>query len=175
MGNLKLDYIEMFGKNDVFIESGTHFGYTIKMMKTHFKKLHSIELNEQLYKDATKRFFLDDNIIIWYGDSPDVLPMILKTVDVKSTFWLDGHASGPLSGGKYGGCPLPFELEAIKKHHIKDHTIFIDDVRLFGCAEWSFVEKDTVLNILKEINPNYTIKYLDGYIENDILVAYIED
>jgi hypothetical protein len=175
VGNLKLEYIEKYSNKNIFIESGTHLGDTIEIMKPHFKRLHSIELNKELYDNAVKRFEYDDNVIIWYGDSPDIIPTILKNVSVEATFWLDGHASGPLAGGQYGGCPLPYELKAIKNHAINSHTIFIDDVRLFGCAEWSFVQKDQVLNILKEINPNYTIKYLDGYINNDILLAYIED
>ena len=175
MSNLKLEYIEQYGNTDVFIETGTHLGDTVEIMKSHFKKVHSIELNKELYRNATKRFLFDNNVVIWYGDSPEVLQSILKTINVKSTFWLDGHASGPLGGGNYGNCPLPHELEVIKNHFIKNHTIFIDDVRLFGCAEWEFVQQETVLNILKEINPNYTITYLDGYIENDILVAYVED
>lgn len=175
MGNLKLEYIEKYSIKDIFIESGTHLGDTVELMKPHFNLIHSIELNKELFEKATKRFENDGNVIIWYGDSPDVIPTILKTVNTPATFWLDGHASGPLGGGKYGGCPLPYELNAIKNHKINTHTIFIDDVRLFGCAEWGFVKKDSVLNIIKEINSKYNIEYLNGYVDDDILVAYIED
>ena len=53
--------------------------------------------------------------------------------------------------------------------------IVIDDCRLFGSAEWSGVTKQEALDIIMEINPNYTIAYEDGEIEKDVLVAYIDE
>lgn len=175
MGNLKVEYIEKYSPKTVFVETGTHLGDTIDEMKGIFNELHSIEINQQLYENAVERFKNDSNVKIWFGDSPDILPDILKNVNDKITFWLDGHASGPLTGGKYGGSPLVSELLCIKNHSRNDHVIFIDDVRLFGNMEWDGLEQNSVLDVLKEINPNYCIEYLDGYIENDILLAYVEE
>lgn len=175
MGNLKVEYIEKYSPKTVFVETGTHLGDTIEEMKGLFDELHSIEINQQLFENAVKRFDGDVNVTIWNGDSPDILPQILNNTTEQITFWLDGHASGPLKGGKYGGSPLVNELECIKNHVRNDHVIFIDDVRLFGNLEWDGLQKEDVLDLLKEINPKYNIIYLDGYIENDVLLAYIED
>jgi hypothetical protein len=64
------------------------------------------------------------------------------------------------------------ELELIKNHPIKEHTILIDDLR-----EWSrdfpaigFNTEDIKKKIL-EINPNYVFSFADGQTSNDILVA----
>ena len=97
-----------------------------------------------------------------------------------ATFWLDAHASGPnLPGGKYGGCPLLQELNAINLSPCKDHVLFIDDVRLFGTHEWDFLLKEKVIEAIFNINPNYQISYIDGHEDgtfpNDILVATIDN
>ncbi len=174
MGHLTLDYIKDYSKETkVFIETGTLYGDTVDLMKDTFDSIHSIEINQQLYLNAVNKYNNDKNVFLWLGDSPDIIPQILKMVNDPAVFWLDGHASGPLPGGKYGGCPLIQELMAIKNHFINTHTIFIDDVRLFGSAEWSFVTKQQVLDILFDINHGYIVEYLDGEIENDVLVAYV--
>ena len=175
MGHLTLAYINQYSKETkVFIETGTLYGDTVDLMKDTFANIHSIEINQQLYIATVNKYRKDKNVFLWLGDSPDVLPQILKMVNDPAVFWLDGHASGPLPGGKYGGCPLVQELMSIKNHFIKNHTIFIDDVRLFGSSEWSFVTKQQVLDILFEINPEYSIEYLNGEIENDVLVAFVK-
>lgn len=72
-----------------------------------------------------------------------------------------------------------YELEQIKKHPIKTHTIMIDDVRLFGSPEFDFITLDKVKKKLKEINSDYTFEYADSKIKgkiqkNDILIAKIK-
>jgi hypothetical protein len=90
---------------------------------------------------------------------------------------LDAHASGPLAGGKSGGSPVIDELKIIKSCHrfvgCKD-TIFIDDRRLFGSAEWSYVKEEDAIALLIEINPNYNIYYLDGHTKEDVICATLK-
>ena len=70
------------------------------------------------------------------------------------------------------------ELESINLSPCKDHTLFIDDVRLFGNPEWDFLEKQQVIEAIHNINPNYKISYVDGNEDgtfpNDILVATVD-
>ena len=94
---------------------------------------------------------------------------------IQGFFWLDAHASGPLPGGVDGGTPVLQELKVIKKYASDQSVIVIDDCRLFGSAEWSGIMKQEALDIIMEINPNYTIAYEDGEIEKDVLVAYIDE
>jgi hypothetical protein len=76
-------------------------------------------------------------------------------------------------GGRYGGSPLIQELQAIGEHHIKNHIIIIDDVRLFGSEEWSGLQKEQVIDSILNINYKYRITYIDGHIPGDIMIARV--
>ena len=173
--HLSLDYLSKYSNGDTFIETGTYLGDTVWLALEHgFQTIHSIELNDQLFLNAMKLFDHNKNIMIWNGDSIDCLEKIFKMVDGPATFWLDAHASGPLKGGKSGGSPVLDELRLIKNHSCKEHTIFIDDRRLFGSDEWSGVKEEDAISLLREINPAYKIHFLDGHIEKDVVCASIK-
>ena len=189
--NLKLEYIQNFGNGDTFIETGTYTGSGIRRALEHnFGVIHSIELNEELYLKALDNFKNEPRVQLWLGDSVDVIPEIVRSLTGPATFWLDAHASGPLPGGKYAPCPLLLELKSIageetitfengemKNAFVKStnvgHTIFVDDRRLFGSAEWGFVQEPEVVGVLRFINPNYKVHLLDGHQPNDILCATV--
>jgi hypothetical protein len=102
----------------------------------------------------------------------------LNNIDKSATFWLDGHYFGELTakGSDEIGwlsTPLVLELAAIKDHVIKDHTIIIDDIRQLNSIDFDYLNKETLLNLIFDINPLYVIELANGYIENDILIAYI--
>jgi hypothetical protein len=96
---------------------------------------------------------------------------LLPGVTTRCTFWLDAHECGS-GAGDAKDCPLLEELSLIAMHEIKEHTILIDDVRLFGTD--SFPSVDQVIGIIKAINPVYKIIYVNSsdFIE-DILVAKV--
>ena len=58
-----------------------------------------------------------------------------------------------------------------KNHHIKTHTILVDDYRCMG--QDGYPSKENLLDLLKEINSNYKIKFLEGFIPNDVVCAYL--
>ena len=79
-------------------------------------------------------------------------------------------------------CPLFDELEAIKMIDRKDNIILIDDVRVlvethpwgedsYGDINFFEIIKEKIL----EINPNYKFSRLNGIIEDDVLLAYIDN
>jgi heterodisulfide reductase subunit A-like polyferredoxin len=68
-------------------------------------------------------------------------------------------------------CPLLDELEVIKNHPVKNHTIMIDDIRCCGTDYFDFITKEQLENKIKEINPKYVITYEDSWEPKDILVA----
>lgn len=174
--HLNLDYLSKYGNGKVFIETGTYLGDTVKLaVDAGFDNIHSIELDESLYSDASIIFQDNTKVRLWQGDSIDCLKEIFKILpDEPVTLWLDAHASGELLGGKSGGSPVIDELNIILKHGRKDNTIFIDDKRLFGSEEWSFVKEEDAIRLLKEINPNYNIHYLDGHIPGDVICATVK-
>ena len=135
---MSMNFILSKYRNPVFIETGTGEGGGVeRALRSRFGKIYSIELSEKRYKNCSLRFKEDiqeGRIELFLGDSADCLDSILKRVDSRATFWLDAHYSGPETESVRGDedVPLMRELEVISKHYIKDHTIMIDDLRIFG-------------------------------------------
>eukprot|EP00928_Gymnodinium_smaydae_P030516 TRINITY_DN22677_c0_g1_i2.p2 TRINITY_DN22677_c0_g1~~TRINITY_DN22677_c0_g1_i2.p2 ORF type:complete len:263 (-),score=53.43 TRINITY_DN22677_c0_g1_i2:23-730(-) len=76
-------------------------------------------------------------------------------------------------------CPLLLELEAIRRHPLaRRHTVLIDDRR---CLQpdwdhptqswWKGLCEEDVLQKLREINPDFEIRYLDGLVPGDVIAA----
>ncbi|MBT4521102.1 MAG: hypothetical protein HOC23_13960 [Halieaceae bacterium] len=170
--------------NPVFVETGTRSGDGVaQALKSKFGKIYSIELNETFYRECQYRFskeIQEGKVELLLGDSARLLSQVLRQVKVSATFWLDAHWSGPKTVTARGDIDVPLarELDLIARHNIKDHTILIDDVRLFGGGDrdgvdWSNIQEEAVISALKEINPDYKIGYENGHVANDVLVAKI--
>jgi hypothetical protein len=171
----------------VFIETGTWCGQgVINAIDSEFDEIHSIELDEQLYKDNIERFKHNPNVNLYHGDSSIILYDVIKNINKRMLFWLDGHYSG--HGTSQSNVtqlyefPLIYEIQQIDKHHIKDHIILIDDLRCFP----SFEEQEKLnyktkysLDILTEellkINNNYKFRRIDGFVDQDILLVTTND
>jgi hypothetical protein len=155
-----------------FIETGTYLGDGVQAaLDAGFDVVHSIELDTGMYDHAKKRFDGDSRVVLWNGDSADILGHILKDLGgAMCTVWLDAHASGPLPGGRSGGTPVIDELRAIAASKARC-LIMIDDRRLFGSSEWSGVTEIDAIDVLNTINCTYEISHEDGYIADDILVC----
>lgn len=125
-----LEFKKRFNRH-IFIETGTHKGNMTAAVKNHFQKLYTIELSDELYQDAQKRFAKDGHIELINGDSGIELPKILSRLDEPAQFWLDAHGS---QGETVSGnliTPIEIELEAIFNHKIRNHIIMINDARDF--------------------------------------------
>jgi hypothetical protein len=162
--------------NDIFVETGTLYGDAVKLaILCGFKKIYSIEINPDLVKSNRLQFanLIEQGLVeIIEGDTSIVFPELVKRLDGRTTFWLDAHwDGGPMGTVK---CPLPMELEAIRSHSIKNHTIMIDDRRCFGIGNWGagIVESEIIAKV-KDINPLYEIAYENGCIPDDIITAVI--
>jgi hypothetical protein len=166
--------------NDVFVETGTYRGDTLEFVRQSdkFKILHSMELSEPYHKRCSDRFVNYENVTIHHGNSRYDLVNIIHNIDTEITFWLDSHWSGGAENFEIGcdpelRCPLLHELDQIKNHPIKTHTIMVDDIRLMDGSHFEIVLSQINEKLL-EINPNYKIKfYNDVCSANDVLVAYI--
>ena len=165
-------YTFLLYPNSVFVETGTLYGDGVQnALLTGFKEIHSIELSPKYYFFTKERFDNQSNIHIHLGDSGKILYEVIREIAAPITFWLDAQFCGHDTARGAKMTPILEELEQIKRHPIKTHTILIDDVRLFGTWYFDHVAKEEILQKLYEINPNYTITYADGFVENDILVA----
>jgi len=170
--------------NDVFIETGTFQGDTVYTVANNTickpTTIISLELSDVFVDRCTKRFENNKNVSIRKANSKYDLYTIIKDIPSKITFWLDGHWSCTADVGcdTVTICPILEELEQIKLHPIKTHTIMIDDIRLMNNTNDRYqgfpVKLNEIISKLLEINPNYIIKfYNDDIVSDDILVAYI--
>jgi len=162
--------------NNYFVESGTYLGDGVVFaLNAGYQEVRTVELSREYYKKAVDRFRDNTHVKIWYGDSSNLLGEMIKDIREPITFWLDGHYSGgDTASGKYTS-PIIQELNLISKHPIKTHVILIDDVRDFGSYYFGYTTMEEIVAKIYEINPNYQITFERGHVENDILVAYIDD
>jgi hypothetical protein len=168
--------------NNIFIETGTYKGETTRAASdVGFKEVHTIELQDRLYEESRENLsdLIDINkVFLHKGDSRIILGEILSKINETTTILLDAH----IDGGNYipgvtpeiRKCPLYEELNCIKNHSIKNHTIIIDDVRILGKIGWGTeVLLDVIISMIMEINKDYKISFDNGEIENDVLIAKI--
>ena len=174
---MKRDFVPHL--SPVFIETGSYVGTGIDAaLAAGFPKIISIEVNDFFYQICKKMFAEQPKVQIRFGDSILVLPEVLKDINEKCTFWLDGHyMSDPHTEGGMMPVPLMEELKIIKQHPIKEHTILIDDIRMLRNheVEWADLPYDVsdVEQFIYSINPEYKITYTFGEVPDDILIAQI--
>lgn len=156
------EYQEKYGYS-VLVETGTYMGTMVEAQKKIFKKIFSIELGVDLFKDATKRFKKDKNITIVHGDSGKVLPEILLKINEPAIFWLDGHYSAGITAKGEKDCPIFEELNAIFDSKKFNHILLIDDARLFvGKGDYPTIDKLT--EYIKSRSEKYQVE-----VKHDIL------
>lgn len=141
---------------DVLIETGTCYGGTIDALKSNFKTLISIEISNELFNLAKIKFANFNHIKLYEGDSGVMLPIILKDIQQKCLFWLDGHYSGDNTGKGDLNTPIYKELEAIYNNGMH-HVILIDDARLFVGKE-DYPTMQELRSFVLNKNPNASIE-----------------
>jgi len=123
--------ITAFGA-ELFIETGTYLGDTVEALKDRVRVVHSIELGDDLFYKAKQRFAGCPKVRLWHGDSGDVLPAVLGSVDARCLFWLDGHYSAGATARGVEDTPVLRELGHIFAASLPPWLIAIDDARLFN-------------------------------------------
>jgi hypothetical protein len=96
----------------------------------HFDRLISMEIEPHFYRRAQSVFRGKPNVTLLRGDSGELLPEILGTIQCPCVFWLDAHYSGGLTGRSELQTPIRRELETILNHSHR-HIILIDDADCF--------------------------------------------
>lgn len=161
--------------NEYFVETGSYFGEGIEFaLRAGFSYVLSIELSPFLHQECRRKFAPYPNVILFQGDSGKLLSDMIEDIHSPITFWLDGHYSEGYTSKGDKNSPIMEELEAIKEHPIKNHTILIDDIRLLGTMSFDGVSLHQLKQKIWEINPHYKISFIDGSFPKDILVAEIK-
>ncbi len=166
---IKMRWLKRFRRSHslhTLIETGTWQGATVEAMRDQFEQIYTIELDQELWEQATVRFSQYSHVHTVHGDSGEVLASILPKISARCLFWLDGHFSGSDTAHGKSNTPIVKELAAIQAHHIKDHVILVDDVRCYNGTD-GYPTLESIFSMLRGINPDYTIKVAD-----DIVQAY---
>jgi hypothetical protein len=152
----------------VFFETGTYLGNAIlEAAVAGFDEFYSIEFHPPFYEETKERFKNNDKVHLYQGSSDKVIAEVLPTIEKRCLFWLDAHDTFHVTDGSL---PTFGELDIIKEHPIKNHTIIIDDTPVF------FGDGVELNKKLLEINPDYTIERIpNATVEDYITVAYIKE
>jgi len=164
------------GGVEAFIETGTYLGQTTEAMRTLFKQVVSIELSDQLYKEACKKFADDEGVQLLHGDSAVQLDIALDTVgESPAMIWLDAHWSGGTTARASENTPIMSELESIRRHSRDCDVILIDDIRYFIDLPEGFDTHEAnggypslikLLDVINNLRGNYR-----AFIAGDVMVA----
>lgn len=146
----KMEIVKQFfvkNKCKIFVETGTYLGETTESLSGLAKKVYTIELSEELWAKACEKFKNQNHVVCLKGDSTQILIEVLKQIDSKPLFWLDGHYSSGITAKGDKDTPINEELLVIYNSKIRDAVILIDDARCFG------VEKDypTIEDLRKKV------------------------
>jgi len=165
-----------------FVETGTYKGGTSFWAASHFDKVYTIEIDPEISKETSSRQDCPKNIDFFIGNSKDVLPGLVKLLEGRTLFWLDGHWCNVTDFGKDMECPLINELKAIE--NLKDAIILIDDARAFlgplppphDSSQWPRI--DEIFLLLKKQFPNSLVTLADDVIyciPHDLIQVFDRD
>ena len=145
------------------VETGTCHGDMVAAMQKEFKKIFSIELADQFYREVCERFKGVSNVELIHGDSARKLPEIVGRLEGPAIFWLDGHYSGGDTARGESDTPVNEELRAILIPGAPDHVILIDDARCFGTSE-GYPTLEQVREVVQTARPGWQVECFDDCI-----------
>ena len=155
------DYGKKFNLSTL-VETGTFLGLMMDAQISNFEKLISIELDQDLYNAASKRFKNCSSVSIIQGDSGEVIQQVVSQLKSPSLFWLDGHYSGGFTAKGKSECPIFDELRSILSSPFP-HLILIDDARCFdGTHDYPTLEALQAFSI--KLKSNLSFNVLDDVI-----------
>ena len=155
-----------------------------KALASGFDKVYCIEIRKDwvdLGNDVFKEYITKGIYNLYLDDSTNLKNYIMADdFKQKTMFFLDAHVDNGDIHNYKKRCPLFEELEAIKNIDRKDNVILVEDVRLlkksFPWEETSYGNIDFLQEIketILTINKDYKFSFLNGHIEDDVLLAYV--
>ena len=154
--------------DSLWIETGTYYGETTKLLSKISKKTISIEADKKLFETSKKKLENFKNVELLNGKSEDMLG---KLISENSKFnniciYLDAHLcrdhlkNTKTFGSEDTATPILRELEIIKKYHPKFEKInvLIDDIRLFYGNFQNYPDKNILVDWCKENNFSWEIE-----------------
>lgn len=147
-----------------FVETGTFRGATAALMAAQGLRVHTVELAEQLYREAAQRFAGDPRVNCIHGDSATALRELTRQpLDGPILYWLDAHYSGGATARGETDVPVLSELMHIFASRPRRDVILIDDIRCFG-VEKDYPRLEFLLDLVGAYLPGH-----DAVVYNDVL------
>ena len=155
--------------DSLWIETGTYYGETTKLLSKISKKTISIEADKELFETSKKKLKNLKNVELFNGKSEDLLDKsISENLDFKNIcIYLDAHLCQDhlkniqTFGSEDTATPILKELEIIKKYCEKFEkiNILIDDIRLFYGNYQNYPDKNILVDWCKENNFSWKIEH----------------
>ncbi len=192
----KEQLLSIKGDKRVFVETGTSTGAGVHAaLDAGFEVINTVEASQEYFNGVLGAFGVSMRSTIGgfpcgikgltffhHGDSAEFLKWFLSQLPDSGCilFFLDAHFSKEDS---HNDNPLLRELAAIKESGQRNHTIVVDDMRLWtrkntwegGAIDF---ENEDVIKAVLAINPAYQLSFLDsgerGEHKDDILVARVQ-
>ena len=153
----------------LWIETGTYYGETTKLLSKISKKTISIEADKNLYETSKKKLKDLKNIEILNGKSEDLLNKVIsENLDFKNIcIYLDAHLcqdhlrNTKTFGSETTATPILNELEVIAKYisNFEKIVVLIDDIRLFQGSFQNYPNKNALVDWCKENNFIWEIEH----------------
>jgi hypothetical protein len=150
-------------RTPVLVETGTYRGTTVRAMRRHFARIYSIELDDDLYERARRRFAADRHVEILHGDSGDLLPSLAERIDEPCLFWLDGHFSDWGTARGATGSPLRRELDTILRRRHEHDVVLVDDARLLTGSD-GYPTLDELRGLVRTTRPELVVDVRDDIV-----------
>ena len=149
-------------KDSLWIETGTYYGETTKLLSKISKKTISIEADKNLFETSNKILKNFKNVEILNGRCENLLDKVIsKNLNYKNIcFYLDAHLcqdhlkNTKTFGNEDTATPILNELKIITKYlaNFEKIVVLIDDIRLFQGNFQNYPNKNTLVNWCKENN-----------------------
>ena len=162
----------LIGKNlsdSLWIETGTYYGETTKLLSKISKKTISIEADKNLFESSKKRLKKLKNVELFNGKSEDFLEKLMSenTHFKNICIYLDAHLcqdhlkNTKTFGSEDNATPVLRELEIVKKYLGKFEKIhdLIDVIRLFHGSFQNYPDKNILVEWCKENNFLWEIEH----------------
>tara|TARA_B100001057_G_C22551788_1_gene833762 strand:- start:36 stop:668 length:633 start_codon:yes stop_codon:yes gene_type:complete len=163
--------------NSFWIETGTYYGDTTKLLSNISDQIISIEADKRLYDLAVKKFQNIKNIKIINDKSHSVLEEILKNSENHKNLclYLDAHlcmdhlTRTPTFKEENLETPIMVELNIIENYLKKFDkvNILVDDIRLFDGKTQNYPDLNVIVDWARKNNSNW-------FIEHDIFIIKFE-
>ena len=132
----RLVVLEFFVRSgcDTFVETGTYYGDTTRLIAPHARRVFTIEISPTHYHIA-KRTIHSDKVNILFGDSGVMLERLIPTLNTRTFFFLDAHPTNTATMiDSVIRVPILKELETLAACPMTA-SIVIDDAISFGRDE----------------------------------------